>query len=91
MVLHAVSIATFAVPYQIFGLTLFLDLIDRGTHCAFASSATGSAQARDYLLRSLSRYRDGLLFVDCRMNSGRKAKKNTTRLGGVLFGSPCWT
>ena len=36
----------FAVPDQIFGLTLSLDFIDRGTHCAWALSATGSAQAR---------------------------------------------
>ena len=36
----------FAVPDKIFGLTLSLDFIDRGTHCAWASSATGSAQAR---------------------------------------------
>ena len=36
----------FAVPDKIFGLTLSLDFIDRGTHCAWALSATGSAQAR---------------------------------------------
>ncbi len=33
----------FAVPDKIFGLTLFLDFIDRGTINQFASSATGSA------------------------------------------------
>ena len=37
----------FAVPDKIFGLTLILDFIDRGTHCALAVSATGSARARD--------------------------------------------
>jgi hypothetical protein len=36
----------FAVPDKIFGLTLILDFIDRGTHCALAVSATGSARAR---------------------------------------------
>ena len=35
-----------AVPDKIFGLTLSLDFIDRGAHCACALSATGSAQAR---------------------------------------------
>ena len=36
----------FAVPYKIFGLTPFLDFIDRSTHCALAVSATGGARAR---------------------------------------------
>jgi len=29
-------ICPFAVPDKIFGLALFLDFIDRGTHCALA-------------------------------------------------------
>ena len=41
-------IPPFAVPDKIFGLTYFLDFIDRGTHCACAFSATGSAQARGH-------------------------------------------
>jgi len=39
----------FAVPDKIFGLTHFLDFIDRGTHCALAASATGSARTRDQI------------------------------------------
>ena len=35
-----------AVPDKIFGLTLFLDFIDRCAHYALAFSATGSARAR---------------------------------------------
>ena len=42
----------FAVPDKIFGLTLSLDFIDRGTHYALAASATGSARARGQLLYS---------------------------------------
>ena len=40
-------ISPFAVPEKSFGLTHFLAFFDRGTHCALASSAAGSAQARD--------------------------------------------
>ncbi len=42
-------IPPFAVPDKNFGLTQFLDFIDRGTHCACAFTATGSAQARGRL------------------------------------------
>ena len=40
-------ISPFAVSEKSFGLTHFLAFFDRGTHCALASSATGSARARD--------------------------------------------
>ena len=46
----AIRSSPFAVPDKIFGLALFLDFIDRCTHCAWASSATGSAQARATIL-----------------------------------------
>ena len=41
----------FAVPEKIIGLTHSLDFFDRGTHCALAASATGSARARGHLRR----------------------------------------
>ena len=43
-----VHLFPFAVPDKIFGLTLILDFIDRGTRCAFAYSATGRTQARGH-------------------------------------------
>ena len=44
---NVLRISPFAVPDKIFGLTHFLDFIDRGTHCALPSSATGGGRARD--------------------------------------------
>ena len=42
---HGLRRSPFAVPDKIFGLTHFLDFIDRGTHYTLAVSATGSARA----------------------------------------------
>ena len=69
-----------------------LHLADRGTNCALAPPAPGGARALYYLLRyaqSVKEQAADLRFFD--VNTSKKAKKNTTRMGGVLFGSPCWT
>ena len=42
--LGSLHLPPFAVPYKIFGLTLFLDFIDRGAINQLAYSATGSAR-----------------------------------------------
>ena len=39
--------------------------------------------------QSVKRQAADMQFIGTRVPM--KAKKNTTRLGGVLFGSPCWT
>lgn len=45
------------------------------------------AGATRNILRALSRYRNGAVIVDCRMNSVRKSQKEHHPIGGVLFGN----
>ena len=65
----------FAVPDKIFGLTPFLDFIDRGTHYALASPATGSARAR------------GQIFTGFASSNQQRKKRTKTEWSWFFFGA----
>ena len=78
----------FAVPDKIFGLTPFLDFIDRGTHCAFASSATGSAQARGHHTGKCVFWYFGIIQHPFQNSKGKfylRRKKQIPHSGCLLF------
>ena len=75
-------------PTKSAGLRIILDFVDRGTHCACALSATGSAQARGYLLRPLSRYSYKSLARDPLAQSAKESQKEHHPIGWCSFWLP---